>query len=360
MVSALPTNEREEAIYTDLELLVEEADRRLKDKSRYSGIDFESWVNETLERKPTEAEVDGFVRALVGREKKASMMGAGKSIIVDGVARPRENADGRPIYPTEAGVRNFWRWINDLRQRRLVQAAQTDQDQTGHGQAAGRTPRSGSGDRSVFDLEGRPKVLYHGTRSNIEAFDLNHPDKRDNGRLGKEVYLSNDPDMANFYAAQKGGSSNLMPVYVALSNPYRFTVEQKRKLSRASKDVVDSFTKEAIAKGYDGGILDHGNDTFEVVVFDPSAVKSATGNNGEFSAKDTRVSRSEQNARTDGNQLAEEEIVATVTATMACDDNVLGCLCLPRRRPAQARKPLPLFSFPTPSSDTAIYPNFVS
>lgn len=249
-------------------------------------------------------------------EKKASMMGAGAGIIVDGVAHPRENADGRAIYPTDAGIRNFWRWVNDLRQRRLAQATGADKNQGRNGQDAGRAARSGGGDGPLFDMEGRPKVLYHGTNADIEAFDLNHPDKWDNGWLGKGVYLSNDPDMANFYATQKGGASNVMPVYAALSNPYQFTADQKRKLSRASKEVVDSFTKGAIAKGYDGGILDHGNGTFEVVVFDPSAVKSATGNNGGFSAKDARVSLSEQNARTDGKPLTEEQIVAQVTAAM--------------------------------------------
>lgn len=68
-------NEREEAIYTELESLTQEAAIWLKDPGGYGGTDFANWVNEALERKPTDAEVDSFVRAIAGKEKKASMMG---------------------------------------------------------------------------------------------------------------------------------------------------------------------------------------------------------------------------------------------------------------------------------------------
>jgi hypothetical protein len=53
-----------------------------------------------------------------------------KTITVDGVERPTTNSDGRPIHPTEDGVRKFWEWF---------------------------------GKSKTVDKDGRPIVMYHGT-----------------------------------------------------------------------------------------------------------------------------------------------------------------------------------------------------
>jgi len=59
------------------------------------------------------------------------------TIVVDGKSRPTRTSNGKLIFPTEEGVRNFWRWFGD----------------------------------SVFvDEQGRPLVMYHGTAREIEEF----------------------------------------------------------------------------------------------------------------------------------------------------------------------------------------------
>lgn len=59
------------------------------------------------------------------------------TIEVDGQDRPTRTSKGTLIYPTEEGVRNFWRWFGN----------------------------------SVFvDEDGRPLVMYHGTAADIEEF----------------------------------------------------------------------------------------------------------------------------------------------------------------------------------------------
>jgi len=61
------------------------------------------------------------------------------TIEIDGVERPTRNSNGQPLAQTEEGLRNFYAWF---------------------------------GDSKVVDAEGRPLVVYHGTRSGeIEAFD---------------------------------------------------------------------------------------------------------------------------------------------------------------------------------------------
>jgi len=61
------------------------------------------------------------------------------TINIDGTERPTTNSEGKPIYPTEEGVRNFWKWF---------------------------------GDSKVVDDQGRPMVVYHGSKNgNINIFD---------------------------------------------------------------------------------------------------------------------------------------------------------------------------------------------
>jgi hypothetical protein len=52
------------------------------------------------------------------------------------------------------------------------------------------TGRLDSADRGGFGRvgeDGAPKVYYHGTKDDIEAFDLEHPNRKDKGWLGRGV-----------------------------------------------------------------------------------------------------------------------------------------------------------------------------
>ena len=75
-----------------------------------------------------------------------------EAINVDGVERPTRNSKGQLINPTEEGVRNFWRWF---------------------------------GDSKVVDADGKPLVVYHGTKADIIKFD-----KR-KSRINKGFFFSN-------------------------------------------------------------------------------------------------------------------------------------------------------------------------
>lgn len=87
---------------------------------------------------------DADVRAAVERMDAERADGRGfeqlpDTIEIDGVERPTRNSEGQPIAGSEEAVRAFWAWF---------------------------------GDSKVVDDQGRPLVVYHGTRSGqIEAFD---------------------------------------------------------------------------------------------------------------------------------------------------------------------------------------------
>lgn len=113
-------------------------------------------------------------------------MHAVSTIRVDGRDRPVHNSEGRLIHADEAGIVDFWRWF---------------------------------GDSTTVDGEGRPLVLYHGTRRRFDAFGAFHP----RGAIGnpKGVYFTTDPLTAAEYAQDCDGAtdahSRVVAAYLRLS-----------------------------------------------------------------------------------------------------------------------------------------------
>lgn len=254
-------------------------------------------------------------------------------IEVNGRQRPTLNEEGKSISATLAGVKNFWRWVDEIgRQetagnlRALHGRGHLSGNTGGHpgdqrrvgtdgksglgaetetGQNAGRVlgpdVRGATAPVEIrFGLgrDGRPRTFYHGTRDDITAFDLNHPNRKDQGWLGTGIYLSSAPEVAEGYANNKSGAQapNVMPLYAILRNPFPATLKHKQWLSTQSRELVDRWTDSLIAKGYDGVVMTQqmaDGPVEEVVVFNPVQVKSAIGNSGDFDPAnpDIRFSR---------------------------------------------------------------------
>lgn len=141
------------------------------------------------------------------------------------------------------------------------------------------------GDSKIVDQQGQPLVVYHGTRGDFDAFDVERAGDTDEGWYGRGVYSTASPDLASAYADEESGS-NVLPLYVSLQNPYYWPKGREAAigLGEAAK-----LTKELQAQGYDGVIV--GNDWgdteleqrfAEIIVFKPTQVKSASGNAGTF------------------------------------------------------------------------------
>jgi len=155
---------------------------------------------------------------------------------IDGKDRPTTNSNGQPIYPTEEGVRNFYRWFGDSR---------------------------------VVDDQGRPLVVYHGTDSDIILFDGNKT-------MDGSFWFTNDPKKLSDGEVGAAANGVVMPVYL-----------KSKKL--AGWDKYDRLTTDQlIQQGFDGVQLDD-----DFIIFNPTQIKSATGNTGAFDSKnpDIRFSR---------------------------------------------------------------------
>lgn len=212
------------------------------------------------------------------------------TIEVDGVKRPTTNNEGNPIHPTEEGVRNFWKWF---------------------------------GDSKVVDENGEPLVVYHGTKGNFSEFKRAAGARFDGGWFGDGFYLTASPELASAYAMrERDGSvtsrpSSVMPVYVKMENPYRVN------LSELSHSEATNFTQQyggnagfeawLAENGYDGviGYLDpevagDGAGMWEIVVFRPEQIKSATGNSGAFDPSEVSIVRSKRPEDSNGGKPSPE------------------------------------------------------
>lgn len=150
---------------------------------------------------------------------------------------PITNSKGQPVAEKPEQQRNFWRWF------------------------------AGS---KVVDGEGHPLVVYHGTKGDFDTFDPETFNSRTQGPEGSRdaFFFTIDPDSAESYAfdSSNGESGSIMPVYLRLKNP-----------AQLSKSPTAEQIVAAKAAGHDGIIT-----PYEYAVFDPSQIKSATGNHGTF------------------------------------------------------------------------------
>ena len=135
----------------------------------------------------------------------------------------------------------------------------------------------------VVDEEGNPLVVYHGTGSDIKAFDKSGPRVK-SGKLGKGIYMTPSKQFANLFAQirSKEGAPNVIPLYASIKNPFIIQGEKNLPVGEISRDSL-------IKLGYDGIFLkDEDGKIKEAVAFDPSQLKSIF-NRGTFNPKDPDI-----------------------------------------------------------------------
>ena len=102
---------------------------------------------------------------------------------------PNENSLGEPISNNEQALQNFWNWFKGSK---------------------------------VVDEQGRPLVVYHGTRSEFSTFDTEY------------VFTTNDKNTSDRY-----GTS--LALYISIKNPY--IIEANDNMWNAVKIPEDIFTQ---------------------------------------------------------------------------------------------------------------------
>lgn len=144
----------------------------------------------------------------------------------------------------------------------------------------------------ITNTAGDPIVLYHGTTSDIEAFQQNKATEKDAGWYGSGIYFTADPSTASAYSkfnemkyGTTGEPSRVMPVFASIQNPYYWP---KGRPVATSPEEATSIRKELESAGYDGVIVSNENadpeyaSHYEVIAFYPNQIKSSIGNNGNY------------------------------------------------------------------------------
>jgi hypothetical protein len=183
------------------------------------------------------------------------------------------------------------------------------------------------GDSKIVGKDGKPKVMYHATRSPEEGKDLFSVFKKsDDGKLGQGIYTTSIEKYAEGFAP----NGLVMPLFVSIENPFYIDLSSKIEKGRSARDVLrekisgeqrsnevdylrldsrgsteinailnseiqdisgkrlmnmsGSEIRKTLKKaGYDGIVVRDVDGNFvEVNAFDPSQIKSATGNIGTF------------------------------------------------------------------------------
>jgi len=197
--------------------------------------------------------------AFDGPETGSTPIGDATTIDVDGVQRPALNSNGQPIHPTLEGVRNFWRWF---------------------------------GDSKVVDASGRPLVVYHGSDRQVTVFDpLKIGENFGRKPQDQGFWFSADKDQALEYASNIDGrraGKVANAVYLSLKNP---TIWGD---SPENRPLIGGFVKRTVDEGRDGVIFRNIEDGTGIVsdqylVFTPTQIKSATGNQGTFDPQNPNI-----------------------------------------------------------------------
>jgi len=136
------------------------------------------------------------------------------------------------------------------------------------------------GDSKVVDKDGKPLVVYHGSRKG--GFD----------KFKIPSWFTTDDAEASRYARDDDGAQ-VLPLHLSITNPYHAT-------STEILNAAPSFIASLINKGYDGMVfvseknplLKLSKDKQWFLPFNDTQIKSALSNTGKFSKTDPDIRKS--------------------------------------------------------------------
>lgn len=147
-----------------------------------------------------------------------------------------------------------------------------------------------AGSKAV-DAQGQPLRVFHGTGGDFSVFTRDRAGATTGAaNAGMGFFFTDRPEVAGNYARAAGSAQSIMPVYLSLQNPLR--------LEASNMMQADKLLEAELQPEHDGAIVEvkmrDGGTQQVFMVRESTQVKSATGNNGQFSSDnpDIRFSRS--------------------------------------------------------------------
>ena len=156
------------------------------------------------------------------------------------------------------------------------------------------------GGSRVADKSGSPLTVYHGTDANFDEFKPDFAGSKTNDESGYVEWSKIGPNFttSSKYASDHAdglGGGAVIPAHVKIENPYEMTGHDwgsvLADMEKGDLSASD-FRRQLEEDGYDGILLyakDNGVNSTHVIPFDPTQIKSATGNRGTFDPTDPNI-----------------------------------------------------------------------
>lgn len=154
------------------------------------------------------------------------------------------------------------------------------------------------GDSKVVDAQGLPRVVYHGTNDVFSAFDPTTTGRNSWQKWG--FSFSSDVNTARTYG------QTVLPVYLSLQRPLVLDARGHNWDDIPGVGSINIAGRRAKEEGYDGLIVRNVSDSgiggstktaTTFVAFEPTQIKSATGNAGTFDPTDPDIYRNPRRRR---------------------------------------------------------------
>jgi len=173
----------------------------------------------------------------------------------------------------------------------------------------------------VVDEQGNPLVVYHGTWTH-KKFDTFKTSRSKSQRIAIGAYFTNKPEQASKFSQMYGNQdARIYPVYLSIKNPIDISHIKDENLFTIAESLplLTDLEREQIKRGfwrggqytilegldywhniiprwkksgYDGVIFYHEIEGITYVAFYPNQIKSAIGNNGNYSLDSNKLHES--------------------------------------------------------------------
>ena len=148
------------------------------------------------------------------------------------------------------------------------------------------------GNSKVVDEQGKPLVVYHGSKIKFDIFASGKRGARGVNEDTEGFYFSPFKEGAENYAGTKYNVGYVYPVYLSIQNPY--IAQSYNEIGTLNKEKINNLK----AQGYDGAIFIPSNEDIkkgrydkyntEYVAFNPEQIKSVN-NQGTFDSSNPNI-----------------------------------------------------------------------
>lgn len=153
------------------------------------------------------------------------------------------------------------------------------------------------GESKVVDESGKPLVVYHGTDVDFSEFDKSKINRNFQYSFG--FHFTTRTKEADIYAGPNTRATDpvVMPVHIKVENPLVIETDHPAASMEADlnrSDIIEKLVHAKRAgKPYDGVIIKRRRgdewDGDNIIVFEPTQIKSAIGNRGTFDPNDPNI-----------------------------------------------------------------------